>query len=272
MKQLLLILLFSPLFTDAQVIVTAAGGGIVLGDGGPATAAELNAPFGITLDGSGNLYICDLGHSRIRKVSPGYGGAISTIAGNGTFGYSGDGGLGISAQLGQVFDIAIDQNGNIYIADLTNHCIRKVTPADTITTIAGTGTAGYNGDGMPATAAQLNLPFGVTVDRVGNVYIADQLNYRIRMVDTSGIIHTIAGTGIAGFSPDGSHADTAKIEPGSIRISNNGNIYYQDSAARIRRIDTTGIITTMAGDGIVGYSGDSGLAVVAKIGGGANRY
>ena len=271
MKQLLLILLFSPLFTDAQVIVTAAGGGIVLGDGGPATAAELKNPIGVALDNSGNLYVSDWLHYRIRKVSPGYGGTITTIAGNGTTGYSGDGGLGTDAQLGSVYNLCVDRYGNVYIADAGNNCIRKITPLDTITTIAGTGTAGYNGDGIPATAARLNVPGDVAVDSMGNIYIADIQNHRIRMVDTAGVIHTIAGTGIDGFSPDGSLADTAQIEPWCIRVDNMNNIYYGDSF-RIRKIDTVGIITTIAGNGISGFSGDGGAATDAQIGGGGGIF
>ena len=271
MKQLLLILLFSPLFTEAQIIVTAAGGGIVLGDGGPATAAELSNPFGVALDNSGNLYVSDWQHFRIRKVSPAYGGTITTIAGNGTTGYSGDGGLGTDAQLGGVFNLSVDHYGNVYVADAVNNCIRKITPLDTITTIAGTGTAGYNGDGIPATAARLNVPGDVAVDSMGNIYIADIQNHRIRMVDTAGVIHTIAGTGIDGFSPDGSLADTAQIEPWCIRVDNMDNIYYGDSF-RIRKIDTVGIITTIAGNGISGFSGDGGAATDAQIGGGGGIF
>jgi len=270
MKNLLLIFLLFSHSVGAQVIVTAVGDGSASfgGDGGPATAAGLYTPYGIALDNVGNLYICDAGNARIRKVSPGYGGVITTIAGNGTAGYSGDGGLGIYAQLRGVIDVAIDVYGNIYIADQGNSCIRKVTPLDTITTIAGTGTAGYNGDGIPATAAQLNYAGGVTVDSMGNIYIADDENHRIRMVDTQGIIHTIAGTGIAGFSPDGSLADTVKIGIlWGIRIDNAGNIYYADSS-RVRKINGTGIISTVAGNGIEGFSGDGGMATAAEIGGG----
>ena len=265
MKKLLLISVLLPLFTTAQVIVTCAGGGGTgLGDGGPATIAELNQPYAVNVDDSGNLYICDVHNARIRKVSNPADlgvGIITTIAGNGTSGYGGDNGLGINAQAnGQ--DITIDHHGNVYIADGSK--IRKITPADTITTIAGTDIQGYNGDGIPATSAQLNQPTGIAVDSIGNVYIADLFNYRIRKVDTSGIITTIAGTGTAGFSPDGSLADTAKMFPGLVRINSAGIIYFADSAC-IRKINSAGIITTVAGNGIIGYSGDSGLATAAAI-------
>ena len=273
MKNLIIILLLLPLFTTAQVIVTCAGTGTpgYTGDGHPAVNAELNQPYGVALDDSGNLYICDVNNERIRKVSnPNILGVgiITTIVGNGTDGYSGDNGLGINAQLEGARDVAIDHHGNVYIADANSNCIRKVTPTDTITTIAGTGIAGYNGDGILATTAQLNYPYGLTVDSSGNIYIADGQNHRIRKVDTAGIIHTIAGNGTYGFSPDGSQADTAVLDvPYYIRVDKKGNLFYYDSA-RIRRIDTAGIITTIAGNGIFGYSGDSGLATAAEIGGG----
>ena len=265
MKNLIIILLFLPLFTTAQIIVTCAGGGSTgLGDGGPATNAELNQPYAVNVDDSGNLYICDVHNYRIRKVSNPSNlgvGIITTIAGNGTSGYGGDNGLGIIAQAdGQ--DITVDHHGNVYIADGSK--IRKITPADTITTIAGTDTQGYNGDNIPATSAQLNQPSGVAVDIIGNIYIADGLNYRIRKIDTSGIITTIAGTGIAGFSPDGSAADTSRMSPHAIRINSRGTIFFADGE-RIRTINSAGIITTVAGNGIAGYSGDSGLAAAAEI-------
>lgn len=268
MKKLIFLFLFLPLLTPqaaGQVIVTVAGGGGTFGDGGPATDAVLK-PYGIAVDDSGSLYICDdNGGAYIRKVSPAYYGIITTIAGNGG-GYSGDGGLGINAGINGTDNIAVDHHGNVYFND--DYRIRKITPADTITTIAGTGVGGYNGDGIPATAAQLNLPRGIAVDNIGNIYIADGFNHRIRRVDTTGIISTIAGTGIAGFSPDGSRADTTRLDSlYGIRIDKSGNIFFADNA-RIRKIDTAGIITTVAGNGIFGYSGDSLMATEAEIGGG----
>ena len=273
-RGLLLLLFLLPLFTTAQVIVTCAGTGVqgYTGDGHPAVNAELNEPYGVALDDSGNLYICDEQNSCIRKISNPADlgvGTITTIAGNGTPGYSGDNGLATNAQIFAPYDLAVDHHGNIYIADVGNNCIRKVTPLDTITTIAGTGTPGYNGDGIDATTAQLNQPWAITVDSIGNIYIADAFNRRIRKVDTAGVIHTIAGTGVAGFSPDGSRADTALLDvPYYIRVDKKGNLFYYDSA-RIRKIDTAGIITTIAGNGIMGFSGDSGLATAVEIGGGA---
>ncbi len=175
----------------------------------------------------------------------------------------------LTQEINSTYDVFVDHHGNVYLPDQINSCVRKVTPAGIITTIAGTGVSGYNGDGIAATTAQLNVPRGVAVDSMGNVYIADGENFRIRKVDTAGIITTIAGTGVAGFSPDGSHTDTVKLDSlASVRIDKAGNIFFADNV-RIRKIDTAGIITTIAGNGIIGYSGDSGMATAAMIGGGA---
>ena len=266
MKNLFLTLLFLPLFTHGQVIVTCAGDGTAgyCCDRQPATAAELDDPSAVALDDTGNLYICDLYLSRIRKVSPAYGGIITTYAGTGTGGYSGDGGPAIFAQILHPLNIATDHHGNVFFVD-GNERIRKINSAGIITTVAGTGTAGYNGDGIPATAAQLSAPIDLTVDNTGNIYIVDYGNFRIRKVDTAGIIHTIAGTGIDGFSPDGSIADTSKIGSAwCIKINDAGVIYFGDSA-RIRQIDTSGIITTVAGNGIDGFSPDGSIADTSKI-------
>ncbi len=251
--------------SQAQVIQSVVGGGTAgLGEGGPANLANLYAPYGVTLDDSNNLYICDAGSSiRIRKVSPARGGIITTIAGNGTQGYSGDGGPGKYAQLYGILDVAVDHKGNVYITDADR--IRKISNSDTITTIAGTGIAGYNGDGIPATAAQLNNPFGVGVDSLGNIYIADGDNYRIRKVDTAGIITTIAGNGTPGFSGDGGMATAAQLHHMlSVKMDRTGNLYFCDSA-RIRKIDTAGIISTFAGTGSGGFGGDGGPATLATI-------
>ncbi len=269
----LFFLFFTGFTTQAQVIQTIVGTGVpgYSGDFGPAISAKLNGPYGVSLDDTGNLYFCDYRNHCIRKISPARGGIITTIVGDGTPGYSGDGSLGIYAQLHYPLDVFVDHQGNVYIADVVNHCIRKVTPSNYITTIAGTGTAGYNGDGIAATLAQLNTPEGVTVDSIGNVYIADRENFRIRKIDTSGFITTVAGTGIAGYSSDGSSASTAHLDSlNSIRIDRSGSLIITDNV-RIRRISpaTGGIVTTIAGTGILGFSGDTGPATSANIGGGA---
>ena len=264
----LFFLFFTGFTTKAQIIQTIAGTGVAgySGDHGPAISAKLYSPYGVVLDDLGNLYICDENNACIRKVSPARGGIITTIAGNGTGGYSGDGYLGIYAQLNGAYDVAIDHHGNVYIADAGNNCIRKVTPGDTINTIAGNGMPGFSGDHGPASAAQLNAPYGIAVDSVGNIYFADAYNYRIRKIDSAGIITTVAGTGSRGYSADGIPASTADLTPLNVRIDRAGNLYISDSA-RVRKISPAvgGIITTVAGNGTPGFSGDSGMATNAKI-------
>ncbi len=216
-----------PLYTHAQIIITVAGGGTSFGDGGAATAAVLNSPYGVTLDKTGNLYICDNANRRVRKVSPAYSGIITTIAGNGTAGYSGDGFEAIYAEINGVLDVAVDQKGNVYLADASNNRVRKVSTAGIITTYAGTGAAGYNGDGIAATTAMLDMPIGIAVDDTGNVYIADKDNYRIRKIDTFGIITTVAGAGVSGFSPDETIATTASLDNLlCLRTDKNGKLFF----------------------------------------------
>jgi len=158
----------------------AGGGTQGLGDGGPATSAQLNSPLAVAVDGDGNLYIADTGNSRIRKVTP--AGAISTIAGGRSAGFSGDGGPATTAELHFPRGVAVDSAGSLYIADSENNRIRKVTPAGIISTVAGNGNAGYSGDGGPATDAQLRSPFGVSLDGAGRLYVADEGNNAIRLL------------------------------------------------------------------------------------------
>ncbi|MFI5148971.1 MAG: T9SS type A sorting domain-containing protein [Bacteroidia bacterium] len=192
---------------------------------------------------------------------------ISTIAGNGIPGFSGDGSSATSAQLDSLSGVAIDAAGNIYIADNSNNRIRKVSPAGLITTIAGTGTGGYGGDGGPATSALLNFPNGIALDGAGNIYIADGSNNRVRKISPSGIINTIAGNGTAGFGGDGGPATTAQLNgPAAIAIDKTGNVYIADCTnQRIRKVDSSGTILTVAGNGTAGYGGDAGLATSAKL-------
>jgi hypothetical protein len=269
MKKLLFIFFLLPLFIQAQVIVTVAGTGSAgySGDGGAATNAELYGPRGVFVDGTDALYICD--RTTIRKVQPSYGGTITTVAGTATSGYSGDGWPATAAQFNFVPDVFVDPKGNIYLPDAGNNRLRKVDPSGIIRTIAGTGIAGYNGDGIPATAAQLSAPTGVAVDDTGNIYIADKNNLRIRKIDTFGIISTVCGIGVSGFSPDGSRVDTARMNNiGSVRVDKNGAIIIADNI-RIRRIGIDGMIGTLAGNGIQGFTGDGGPATDAQIAGGA---
>jgi sugar lactone lactonase YvrE len=252
----------------AGVITTIAGNNSsgYNGDGIPATAAEIYRPAGIICDHLGNICFVDAFNNRVRKIDA--AGIITTIAGNGIAGYNGD---NISADTAQVNDphyVAIDNNGNIYISDFTNHRIRKINTTGTITTIAGTGVAGYNGDHGPATAAEINGPYGIALDDTGNIYFADALANVVRKIDTSGTITTFAGTGSTIYNGDNQRADSATLDnPIGIAIDVTNNIYVSDAYhTRIRKISSTsGIITTIAGDGTGGFSGDNGLATNAEI-------
>jgi sugar lactone lactonase YvrE len=198
-------------------------------------------------------------------------GIITTVAGNGINGYSGDGGLATAAMLRNPTGVAVDASGNLYIADYINNRIRKVSPSGIIITIAGTGTFGYSGDGGPATSAQFANPRGVAVDGSGNLYIADLINHRIRKVNLiTGIITTVAGRGAGGYSGDGSLATAAQLSfPSGVAVDGSGNLYIGDNGNnRIRKVNLgNGIITTVAGNGTVGYSGDNGPATSAQLSG-----
>ena len=236
------------------------------GDNGPATQARLHAPFGLATDNAGNLFIADYWNHRIRRVDP--TGTISTIAGTGERGHSGDGGPAVAARLNSPDGIVVDSAGNLFIADSSNHRIRRVGPLGTITTIAGTGAWGFGGDNGPATQARLHAPSGLATDNAGNLFIADTRNQRIRRVDPSGTITTVAGTGETGFSGDGGPAVAARLNiPTGIAVDRAGNLFITDSwNSRIRRVDPSGTITTIAGTGRVGFSGDGGPAVAARLG------
>ena len=263
-------------------VLSVAGDGLwtLVHDGNLATQAELNLPASMTFDGAGNMYIADSLHNRIRKVTapipPATIGIISTIAGNGDPVYGGDGGPALNATLNTPDGVALDGAGNLYIADTGNNAVRKITAATGImTTVAGTGTQGSAGDKGLATLAQLNQPWGVTLDSSGNLYIADTANHRIRRVDAvTGIITTVAGNGFmnpdgsGGYSGDGVQATQTKLNrPFAVAFDLAGNMYIPDSANnRIRRVDAlTRIITTFAGTGIVGSSGDGAAANTAQL-------
>src|SRR5215212_9679991 len=199
----------------AATIKTVAGdGGEQLGDGGPATKAAFCGTSDVTLDAAGNMYIAD---------------------------------------------------GGIYCSGPGGHTVRKVDRHGIITTVAGTGEPGFSGDGGPATKAQLDVPFAVAADREGNLYITDENNYRIRKVDKEGVITTFAGTGEGGYSGDGGPATSAKlIDPGGLAFDDQGNLYVADYKS-VRKIDPSGTITTVAGTGQLGFSGDGGPATEAKL-------
>jgi sugar lactone lactonase YvrE len=235
------------------------------GDGIAATAADLNNPSGLAIDAAGNIYIADYYNYRIRKVNT--SGIISTIAGNGTSGYAGDGGAATAATLGTPNSVAVDAAGNVYFSDDQNHVVRKVSATTgIITNVAGTGTSGYNGDFIAATTAQLYSPWGIAFDASGNIYIADDGNNRVRKVNSSGIISTVAGNGMSVFSGDGViSTSTAVAEPRSIVFNAHGGYYIAEGDGRIREVNASGITSTVAGNGTNGYSGDGGSATLAAL-------
>jgi sugar lactone lactonase YvrE len=310
-------------------ITTVAGTGTVglPGDNGAALNATLSAPTCVLPDGNGNVYVCDANEYRVRKISM-VTGTITTVAGNGTGGYSGDNGPATSAQILAINGLALDASGNLYLAGGDNRVRKVAAGTGIITTVAGTGAAGYNGDNIAATSAELNYANGVAVDASGNLYIADELNNRVRMVSAAtGMITTFAGTGSGviyngqnipatsaniyyptsvavdssgnvyiadssnilirkvaagtgiitnvagvastpGYNGDGIAATSAELNhPAAVAVDGSGNLYISDFAnARVRKVTAaTGIISTVAGTGISGFSGDGGAATSAQI-------
>ncbi|HSP89611.1 MAG TPA: hypothetical protein VLN08_01830, partial [Vicinamibacterales bacterium] len=256
---------------QSGIISTVAGTGAyeASGDGGPATAAGIHPPYGLALDAEGNLYIAAYGAHRIRKISAATG-IITTVAGTGEVGASGDGGLATLAQLNAPVGVAIGPDGDLYISEVEGARVRRVDGATgIITTVAGTGVKGYNGDGIAATAAQLHSPWGVAVDGSGHLYIADNASHRIRKVDAaSGLISTYAGDGVYSYYGDGGLATAAAIRhPLGIGLDATGNLYVADYGnSRIRTVTAaTGIISTVAGNGSAGFAGDGGPATAASF-------
>jgi trimeric autotransporter adhesin len=225
-------------------IITTVAGNLTTGysgDGGPATAAQLEDPNDVLVDSSGNLFISDSHNNVIRKVTA--SGIISTFAGNGynagtTYGgYSGDGGPATSAELFYPEHVAIDNAGNVYIAELYNNTIRMVNTSGIISTIAGTNVAGYSGDEGPATQAKLGHPYSVAVDNAGNIYIADESNFVVRKIDNAGIIRTYAGSNISGSSGDGGPATAAECNTAvSVAVDQSGNLYISDFYNNVIRV------------------------------------
>ena len=287
--------------SPSGIVTTVAGPGnpgmaTFSGDGGQAASAQLDEPAGVAVDGAGNLFIADTGNFRVRKVSP--SGIITTVAGNGTRGHSGDSGPATSAQLNGPAGVAVDTVGNLFIADFDRirkvspsgiittvveglgvsaygvtvdgasnlfiaalTSVLKVSPSGIVTTVAGTGKSGFSGDGGPATSAQLNQAAGVAVDRAGNLFISEVYNYRIREVFPDGIITTVAGNGIPGFSGDGGPATNAQLNgPDGIAVDGAGNLYIADVwNSRIRKVSPAGVITSVIP--LEGSSGVYGVAV-----------
>ena len=228
--------------------------------------------MGLVLDSTGNLYIADDRNHRVRRLTP--DGVIDTVAGTGAFGFSGDGGPAIQARFDDPIGLALDQDNNLYISDRDNHRVRRVTPDGTITTVAGSGPAGFNngafaGDGGPAVEARLNRPEGLAFDGNGNLYIADTRNQRVRRVTPGGIIDTVAGTGVVGSSGDWGSATAARLSfPADVAVDGEDNLYIADDGNHsIRRVDRDGVITTVAGTATRGFSGDGGLATEAQLSG-----
>lgn len=252
--------------SKAVITVVGTGQAGYAGDGAAATAARLNAPRALAFDSQGNLYIVDTLNNAVRRVDP--HGVITTVAGTGEAGSSGDGGLATLARLNSPSGVAVGFGGTLYIADSGNHRIRAVAPDGTITSFAGTGEPRYAGDGGPATSAPLNSPQGLAFDSEGNLYIADTLNDRVRRVDPEGMITTVAGSGIRGFAGDGGPARVAALSLAAgplesagqaLTVDTQGNLYIADADnQRVRRVGLNGVITTVAGSGQAGYSGDGG--------------
>ena len=253
---------------DGAYIIDVIGGtgdGGFGGDDGPAIKAVFRTPDGVAVDAEGNLYVTDRNNSRVRKVD--VSGTVSTIAGTGLQGTSGDGGPAIDAQLFNPSGIAIDADGNILVASTFGHCVRKIDRAGTITTIAGTGEQGSSGDGGPATEAQLDRPNAIAVDSEGNAYVAEYGSHRVRKIDTAGIITAFAGSGVKGHGGDGGPASEAKLDyVRGLALDSDGNVYLTDmNQARVRRVDSGGRIDTVVGTGTSGSSGDDGPATQARI-------
>jgi sugar lactone lactonase YvrE len=291
-----------------ELTTVAGDGGEQLGDGGPATKAAFCGTSDVTLDAEGNMYIADggiycsgPGGHTVRKVNP--HGTITTVAGTGEPGFSGDGGPATKARLNVPFAVAVDREGNLYITDEGNYRIRKVDkdgiittfaqlrdpggiafdargnlyvadytsvrkidPSGTITTVAGTGEVGFSGDDGPATEAKLTA-YDVALDHKGNIYICDLENQRIRKVDRDGIIHTVAGSGKKGYSGDGGPATKAALkDPWGIAVDREENVYIADHHNRVvRKVDPKGTITTIAGTGEAGFNREEGPATKVML-------
>ena len=274
------------------------------GDGGPASVAQTNAPSGVALDSSGNLYVADYLNHRVRKITP--AGLITTIAGTGVAGFSGDGGPAVNAQLNGPLGVAADAFGNVFIADSGNNRIREVLADGTIGTYAGNGNAGFFGDGGSALQAAMHSPSALTLDASDNLFVADTLDFRVRKIDVFNIITTVAGNGLQGSAGDGGLASSASLNaptgvavdgagdifiadagagqvrkvapngaistvvgggpsPRGVAVDAAGNLYIADDAHnQVRQISEGGIVTTISGTGACCYSGDGGPAVLAQ--------
>jgi sugar lactone lactonase YvrE len=248
-------------------IESVAGRGVAEfgGDGGPATEAYVRLPMGLAIDSQDRIVFADGSNHRIRRIDT--DGIITTIAGTGAAGFAGDDGPGTLAQLQFPTGLAVDADGRVLFTDWGNHRIRRIDTDGTITTIVGTGVGGFSGDGGPAALAQVDRPFGLTVDADGHVFIADTYNQRVRVIDTAGDIHTFAGVGTSGAAGDGGDALAAQLSlPFDVATDADGGVYIADAGNhRVRRVDAAGTISTVAGTGALGFVGDGGPATAAAL-------
>ncbi|MEV4438837.1 NHL repeat-containing protein [Streptomyces sp. NPDC049577] len=250
-----------------RVVTTLAGTGEPSsgGDSGPATLAALDRPRAVAYDRAGNVYVAEWKGHRVRRIAP--DGTITTVAGTGTRGFGGDGGPAVEALLDEPGGLVLDEAGRLYIADYWNHRIRRVTPDGVISTVAGTGRPGHDGDGGPALLARFTEPRGLALDRAGNLYVAEWGGHRVRRIAPNGIITTVAGTGEPGRGADGVSATTSALShPIDVAVDARGALYIADCwNHRIRKVSPNGIVCTIAGTGRPGYDGDDGLAHEVRL-------
>jgi sugar lactone lactonase YvrE len=244
---------------EPVVVTTLAGSGNGAYGDGTGVGASFNAPNSVAVDGNGTVYVADQFNHRIRKVTS--SGVVTTLAGNGTAGFAD--GNGTAARFNNPIGIAVDGSGNVYVADADNHRVRKITPSGVVTTLAGNGTAGFaNGNG---TLASFAVPLDVVVDGGGNVYVADSNNNRIRKITSAGVVTTLAGSGNATFA-DGNATTASFNQPNGVAVDAGGNVYVADAInQRIRKVTSTGVVTTLAGNGTAGYADGGGSSAMFNI-------
>jgi len=257
------------------VITTVAGAAAAgfAGDGASGAAVRFDTPLAIAAGPQGVLYVADTQNNRVRRIDA--SGRVTTIAGTGIAGSSGDGGPAVAAELSSPAGIALGFGGVVYVADSGNNRVRAITPDGRITTVAGTGDSGYAGDGGPATSAVFDDPQSLTVDDEDSLYVADALNDRIRRIDVAGTVTTVAGDGSRGFSGDGGPATVAALDLASgessgggdgLAVDGAGDLFVADAVNhRIRRVDLAGVITTVAGTGSPGHDADSGVPIAVRL-------
>ena len=241
------------------IIAGTPGASGFSGDGGPADEAEFDHPADVAVGPDGAIYVADQGNNRVRRI---FGGTISTVAGTGDGGYTGDDGPALAAELDEPTDIAVDRAGSLFVVERANNVVRRIGADGIINTLAGNGSPGFGGDGVVATSARLRAPRDVMVAADGGVFIADAGNNRIRRVDPDGTIKTVAGDGFDTFDGDGGPATAAGLDtPSAIIPLRDGGMMIADAGhARLRKVNAEGRITTVAGNGIHGFAGDGGAA------------